>query len=104
MAVSLSSLSTEYIRVEVTAYESGALVDPTSKAVSFAFITGSTEPSGGDWKTGEWETDPAGPTYYARILVGPSGETLADGRYNVWLKIAGSPEIPVRRVGVLTIT
>lgn len=105
MSVTLSSLSTEYIRVKVVAYESGSQVDPTSKAVTFAFTADSTtEPSGGDWKTGEWETDPAGPVYYARILVGPTGETLTDGKYHVWVKIAGSPEIPVRRVGVLTIT
>jgi len=105
MAVTLSSLSTEYIRAEVSATEAGEPVDPTGGAVEFAFKDTDVEPAGGDWKTGEWETDPAvSPVYYARILIGPSGETLADGKYNVWLKIANSPEIPVRKIGVLTIT
>ena len=79
-ALSLSSLSTEYIRIEVSATESGAAVDPTGDTVEFAFMTNAEdEPS--SWDTGEWETDPAGPTYYARILVGPSGKVLSDDRY-----------------------
>lgn len=106
MAVTLSSLSTEYIRAEVSAVESGVAVDPTGDTVDFAFMLdgGDTEPGGGDWVTGEWETDAAGPTYYARILIGPSGETLAEGQHDVWLKITSSPEIPVRKIGVVNIT
>lgn len=101
----MSSVSLEYVRAKVEATENGVQVDPTGGAAEFAFMSDNSEPSGGDWETGSWETDPAGPTYYARILVGPSGDvTLADGKYKVWLRISDNPEIPVRRVGVLTIT
>ena len=102
MAVKLSSLSTEYIRVPVSATENGQPVDPTSSTVEFAFMTDpKLEPT--TWYNGSWET--AGTTYYARILIGSGagGTALADGKYYVWLRITGSPEIPVRRVGVLEI-
>ena len=101
-SISLSSLSNEYIRVQVEATESGAVVDPTAFAVSFAFETDETEPT--SFNLGNWETDPGPPIkYLARILVGSAGVVLTDDTYFVWLKIAGSPEIPVRRVGNLII-
>lgn len=107
MAVSLSSLSNEYIRVQVSATESGAVVDPTGTAPDFAFMddTASAEPGGGDWNAGNWETD-AGPPiiYYARILVGSAGQVVAEGKWDVWIRITSSPEIPVRHIGRLTIT
>lgn len=105
--VLLSSLSLEHVRVRVAATSSGAVVNPTSDTVAMAFKQADAEPSGGDWKTASWETDstqtPA--VYYARCLVGPSGTvTLADGSWDVWIKVTDSPEIPVRRVGRVIVT
>lgn len=105
MPVAFSSLSLEYVRVPVAAEDQGVAVDPTSNVVEFAFETfaDDTEPS--SFTAGDWETDPGPPAiYYARILIGPAGTiVLADGKYHIWIKITASPEIPVRRVGVLTI-
>lgn len=98
----LSSLSTEYVKVPVSIKVNGAVVNPTSYVVKMAFKT-SGEPIEADWKTASWET--AGTTYYVRCLVGPSGDvTLADGSYDIWLRITGAPEIPVRTIGRLIVT
>lgn len=76
--------------------------------MEFAFMDDvtSAEPGGGDWNAGEWETDSGPPiVYYARILIGPGGGlVLADGKYDVWIRITSAPELPVRHVGRLTIT
>lgn len=104
MALRISSLSTEYVRVPVTATKNGLPYDPTSSTVQMAFPGYGVEPITGDWKSASWETQ--GGNYWARCLIGPSGGTitLADGFYDVWVKIADSPETPVRRAGTLTIT
>lgn len=106
-AVKISSLSLEFLSVPVAAEKTGAPYDPTGDAVDWAFKDFSTdaEPSGGDWVVGNWETDPGPPAiYYARCLVGPGGTTtLTDGKYHVWLRITDSPEIIVRRIGVITV-
>lgn len=101
MAVRLSSLSTEYVKVPVKWIEEGQAVDPTLLPVKFAFLI-SGEPIEADWKTGSWET--GGSTYFARCLVGPAGvATLADGTYAMWLRVTSTPETPVKRVGTLVI-
>lgn len=105
MAVTISSLSAEYVRVPIEGTEDGVVVDPTASLPQFAFITGTTEPVADDWNTGEWETETTvyGTVYYARILIGTGGVVLSDGKYRVWCKWTVSPETPVRRVGVLVI-
>ncbi len=106
MPYSLSSLSLEYVRLPVSAKDSGAVVNPTADAVAMAFMA-SGPPAGGDWKTASWETDATTtpPTYYARCLVGPGGTVpLAPGTYMIWLKITDAPEIPARPVAPITIT
>lgn len=105
MTVYQSSLSKEYVRVPVVAYENGELVDPTTDPVFMAFMADppKEEPANGDWKTAAWEYD--GITYFARCLVGPGGTVeLEDGTYHVWVKLTDSPEVPVRRVGRLVIS
>lgn len=103
----ISALSKEYVRVRVQLKVNGIDTNPTSDAVSMAFMSGTTAPSTGDFKTGSWETDattsPA--TYWARCLVGPGGGviTLTAGLYNVWLQITDSPEVPVRKCGLLRV-
>lgn len=103
----ISSLSKEYVKVQVSATEGGAPVNPTADTVEMAFKTAPTLPAGGDWKAATWETDNAGPTpvYYARCLVGPGGTiTLAAGTYDVYVRVTDSPEIPVFDVGKLVVT
>lgn len=101
--LSISSLSTIYVQVAVSATISGVLYNPTSDVVQMAFMTGVKRPTNTDWKTGSWETAP-GPTYFAQVLVGPTGTiTLTVGQYTVWLKIIDNPEVPVASVGTLTV-
>lgn len=101
--LSISSLSTIYVQVAVSATISGVLYNPTSDVVQMAFMTGTKKPGVSDWKTGSWETVP-GPTYFAQVLVGPSGTVaLTVGQYMVWLKIVDNPEVPVASVGTLTV-
>lgn len=100
LTIRLSSLSLEYVKVPVVATEDGGEIDPTAYDVEMAFMP-EGEPEEADWASGDWET--AGTRYLARCLVGPTGVILADGTYNIWLRITGSPEVPVKRVGTLVI-
>lgn len=106
MALSLSSLSKEYVRVGVAAKEAGVAVNPTADVVQMAFVAPGAEPAGGDWQTASWETDQSTEpdSYFARCLVGPGAVVLAEGTWAVWLKVTDSPEVPVREVGRLIIT
>lgn len=112
--LSISALTTEYIRVPVALLNSGEPVDPSSLPVQLAFPATDASPS--TWATGSWEPDgpssfamtSAGvriPLYSARTLVGPGpgGTPLTAGSYDVWVKITSTPEIPVRRVGSLEV-
>lgn len=115
MAVlSISVLTTEYIRVPVGLFNAGEPIDPSSLAVLLAFPATDVAPV--TWVTGSWEPDgpssfattSAGvriPLYSARTLVGPGsgGTPLVIGSYDIWAKILSSPEIPVRKVGVLEV-
>lgn len=104
----IASPTKEYIRVAVSATEAGADVDVSALPVSFAFTAIGAEPA--SWTGGAWETDATTDpdTYYARILVsgtgGGGGVELADGRYDVWVKVTDNPEVPARRVGRLIVT
>jgi len=96
----ISSQSKEYVRIPISAYEAGSLVDPTSDAIEMAFTTGA-DPVANDWKTASWETDSSTTptTYYARLAVGPGGSvTLTVGFYTVWVRVTDNPEIPVIEV------
>ena len=100
---SMSALSTDYDRWAVTASTS-----PTADLVQFAYLAaGSNPPASGDWFAGVWEADPL-PTgeWVAKALLGPGpgGHPLAQGMYDVWVKITDSPTIPVYQIGTLTVT
>lgn len=100
LEISVSSL--QYVKVPVTATVNGAAYNPTSDQVQLAFVTIGDDPAGSDWVTGSWET--ASGTYYARALVGPGGTVeLAKGRYQIYVKITDSPEIPVLESDVLEV-
>lgn len=104
MPVKLNSLSKEYLLVEVEVEVDGAAHDPTGDVVEFSFVVFATDDDPSVWASGEWETDPGLPAkYFARILIGPGAVVVTDGKYHVWIRVTDSPEIPVRRVGVLTI-
>jgi len=103
--LSQSVLSTNQIQVLIT-IASPAGYDPTSDAVQFAFTLESyPETSPSVWYTGSWAVFP-GPAYWAQCLVGPanSGVSLAQGLYQVWVKITDNPEVPVFQPCFLEIT
>lgn len=101
MALCISSLDTEYLRVRVSAEEAGVAVNPTGDTVEMAFPATGIAPVSGDWKSASWETD--GAAHYARCLVGPTAVVLAAGLYDVWVRVTDSPEIVVRKTGQLKI-
>jgi len=87
----ISSLSTEYILIPVT-----ASVNVLDDTVAWAFTDSGADPT--TWTSGDWDPDGK-----ARILVGPGALALTKGLRDVWLKVTDNPEIPVRRVGQLTV-
>jgi hypothetical protein len=97
MSVSMSDLSTEYIKSRITATKNGATYDPTGDVVEVAFKTPGVDPAALDWHAASWET--AGTAYYARLLVGPAGGlVLATGTYKMWIRVTDAPEVPVLEV------
>lgn len=97
-----SALSTEYVKVAVSAVVNGSLINPTGDTVQMAFTARGVAPVSGDWKAGSWETISG--VYYARCLAGPAGVVqLAAGIYDCWVKVTDSPEVPARRVGQVTV-
>lgn len=101
--LTIPSLSREFVKVRVFATEAGAVVDPTSDTVEFAFKDSTAEPEEADWTAGSWESSSG--KYWARILVGPDGDvTLTDGEYHTWIRITGATEAVVRNVGLLKVT
>lgn len=106
MPATISASSLEYVRVPVSATESGAAVNPTADTVTMAFMSTASAPGGSDLKTSSWETDTTTTpdTYYARCLVGSGGAvTLTAGLYTVWVKVTDSPEAPLKRAGQLRV-
>lgn len=104
--ITLSVLDTRYIQVTVDTTFNGAAFNPTADPVAMAFLPSPPDanPGSGDWKTASWQTLPAG-VYAVRCLVGPanSGNPLAVGTYNIWVRITDNPEVPVENVGLLHI-
>lgn len=103
----LAAVSTEYVQVPMAALSSGTPVDPTADTVTMAFLAGAGPPVSGDWKTASWDTDASTypPTYRAQCLVGPAGGTvtLTAGVWSVWVKVADSPETPVKHSGQIKV-
>jgi hypothetical protein len=102
--LTISSLSTEYVQTLVTQDMTPDITNPTTGAVSMAFLASTANPGNSDWQTGSWYTSPAG-GYYAQCLVGPTGAiTLAPGRYYQWIKIVAAPQTIILPVGMLEVT
>lgn len=92
MAMTLSALSTEYVRITAATRAAGSVITPAAPP-RFAFLTTASSPSEEDWLLGEWADR------WARILIGPDGgvATLEPGEYQVWLSWSAGAETPVYR-------
>lgn len=112
----VSALSLEEIPVTWTSDLDGTFIDPTGNTtgqplltVSFAFPVSSgnlavpAQPV--TWYAGSWLQGGTGKGWLAQCLVGPGGGvvTLAAGNYDVWSKVTGNPEVPVKFAGTLTV-
>ena len=73
-----------------------AAANPTTLPVEVAFPATGTPPTA--WLAAEW----VGPAL-ARILLGPLGNALDPGVYDVWLRITGAVEEPQRRIARLSV-
>ncbi|MCW2920013.1 MAG: hypothetical protein JWN52_8081 [Actinomycetia bacterium] len=88
----IPALSVEYLHVAVTAN-----VTLTALTVEMAVIRDGTALSSSDFHTAAWSAGEA------VMLVGP-GQTVtltAGLSYNVYVRVASSPEIPVMRAGIV---
>lgn len=104
--VEIPSSSTEYLMVEVVKKSGRSFLDLTTTTIDFAFVAENAEPTGGDYSVaGSWDHSSA-ISQDAAVLVGPSGTvTLAEGTYDVWIRISGLPnETPTKFIGVLRVT
>lgn len=103
--LAMSAQTTEYIRVPVSASNSGSVVDPTTDTATMAFVAAGSTPASGDFKLATWETDTSTSTYYLRALVGPTGGviTLTSALYDIYVKIGDNPETVVQRTGAVWI-
>lgn len=99
---SIFTTSLEQVAVSVTPPIG---INPTSDVVQFAFLSNlpPIQPTVGQYVNGSWQGTIQ--PYVALCLVGPGGGTaLAQGQYNVWLKITASPETPVKWCGILQVS
>jgi hypothetical protein len=105
----ISAQSKEYVKVPVTARDSGGIINPITGSNAFAFLAPEATPAGGTtWTSGDWETvtqtGSGAPIYKARCLIGPGGSIqLVVGSYDVWLRITYQTETVMRKVGSLRI-
>lgn len=111
----VSALSLEYIPVLWTSGLAGTACDPTGQTegqgqlpCSFAVPQSSGNPLApaepATWYDGVWLTGANIAGYVQQCPVGPAGEggevqLTAGLSYDVWARITGSPESPVRFVG-----
>lgn len=100
--ITLSTLSTRFVKVQAYSEESGVQQVPTTFPVYLAFPVQGIAPVGGDWKAATWEVTPN--SYLARVSVGPGGSfNPVAGRYDIWIKIISPTETPVEQVGILVV-
>jgi hypothetical protein len=109
----IAAVSLEEVNVTWTSTLDGTTVDPTGQTagetlltVQMAFPASSGNPAAPaepvTWLTASWLPGGTGFGYVAQALVGPGGGvvTLAAGQaYDVWSKITGTLESPVKFAG-----
>lgn len=96
--LTLPHQTSETIRVRVSAWDEGVMIDPRTYPVWWAIMDGAEDPGDDDWHAAGWEA--SGPPYWTRYRV----EDLAPGSYLVWIKVEAEAETPVRTVGRLQMT
>ncbi len=104
--LTISALSSEYVRVSVAAAVNGTDIDPTGDTVQMAFVPQGAVPAVSDWKTASWETDATvqPPIHYVRAVVGPTGIiTLTPGVFDTYVKVVDNPELPVKNAGQMRV-
>lgn len=107
----VAAISLEDVNVLWTSDLDGTTIDPTTTplVVQMAFPLSSgdeTRPSQPvTWYAASWLSGGTGKGYIAQCLIGPGGVVqLAAGQsYDVWSKILGSPEQPVKFAGQLPV-
>lgn len=93
MSLTITTHTIEYLFADVTV--DGAAPDD-SLDVAIALPAEGEAPA--DWITAVWDAG------RARILVGTGGDiVLAAGRYDLWVKVTSSPEIPARKAGLVIV-
>lgn len=104
----ITSLSTQYVLVPISATKAGAAYNPTADPVQFAFApTPTYVPQDSDWVSGSWQTVSTSLLYpySAQCLIGPTGATvLTTGTYVIYVQITDNPETPVLTAGQLIVT
>ena len=92
MRTRISTLSTVQVGVPVS---SVTVPDLSGLPVELAFLPDGVSPT--VWTPGVWETITG--QQWALALVGPESDhgPLTPGRYWVWVRVIGDPEIPVDR-------
>lgn len=102
MAVKISRLDDEYVKVPAGSKVAGAAVDPTGYTVSMAFMAQDARPAAGDYNAAAWETDAT--VSPARYKVKCKPPALAGGRtYGIWIKIDTGAELVQRQVDELVV-
>ncbi len=101
--LTISPLSTEYVRVPVFAKVDGVSVDVTLATVSMAAVGPTATPSSGDWISASWDYDESRDISSVQALFGPGGQSLSSGRHSLWVRIVATPETVIRRVGTLVV-
>lgn len=99
MLVAVSNTTKEVLQVPVT--EDGSVPnDSFGVHIAFLPVGLKEEPEGADWLNASW--DDAG---NAQIMIGPDTTAeLANGYYDIWVRVTTPTEVPVRRAGRIRIT
>lgn len=97
-----SVLDTEDISIPVRLQLAGSYVNPTTYALSWAFMANpaNQNPGVSDWQTGTWASTSSG-AYLAQINVGPAGHPVTAGTWNVWLRVTTPTEVPILIAAIL---
>lgn len=102
-----SAQSLEYVEATVAAINrvTGAVVDPTSDPVAFAFVPeNDSVDNATSFISGGWVadvSDPAAPVYIARVMAGPAAGyvPVAGMRVDVYVSVTDNPEAPKIKAG-----
>lgn len=97
MILTLPAGSLDYVRAAVVLDRDGAAIDPTSPALAVEMAFPYAGQPAQTWLEAGWESDGRG-GWRARCLVGTGGTAeLSAGRYDVWVRVTSSPEVPIRQ-------